>query len=230
MTSKQAFALRPLSDSQREIAETATTRYQDQFSVEAYDHLAARGIELEAAQAARLGQVSDPEPGHEAFAGRLAIPYLDRNGQALTLRFRCLKGHDHKAPEVRCPKYMSISGDTPRLYNVRAVHQATDEIHIAEGELDAIVLEQLGLHAVALPGADAWKSHYRRIFDGFNQVLVWADPDEAGGKLRQTILNSVYQARPVNLTVGDVGETLLQLGAEALERALEEARPRREAA
>lgn len=87
------------------------------------------------------------------------------------------------------------------------------------GNCDAMTLEQLGLHAVAIPGVKAWKSYHRRMLAGFSRVYVWADPDEAGQDLADTITNAMRQARQVRLTA-DVNDTYMQGGADALWDAL----------
>lgn len=209
--------MQPLSGSQRELLEEATTAYQDSLSDEAYEYLEARGIDLSAAASARLGEVVDPAPGHARFRGMLAIPYLDRDDQPLSLRFRCLEQHDHR--EHFHGKYNSVTGDAPRMYNVRAIHRATgDAIHVCEGEMDAIVLEMLGLDAVAIPGANAWQPYHKRMLAGFNTVWMWADRDAngAGDNLLGKITSALRTARPVRLPAGDVGETLLEYGPDAL--------------
>ncbi|GGK13394.1 hypothetical protein GCM10010124_02430 [Pilimelia terevasa] len=153
-------------------------------------------------------------PGHDRFRGFLAIPYLDHRDQPLALRFRCLAEHDHRAGGHG--KYMSETGDTGRMFNVRAVHQAGDVIHVCEGELDAIILAKLGLHAVALPGALAWQPRHRRMLAGFSRVWVWGDPDDAGADFIARIVRAHRAAKGVRLRHGDVTDTYLHGGGNAL--------------
>jgi DNA primase len=213
--------LQPLSDSQREMLEEATTSYQEAVSDEALAYLDARGIDVSTAGSFRLGVVEDPAPEHVRFRGMLSIPYLDRENKALTLRFRCIQNHDHR--DHYHGKYNSVKGDVPRMFNVRAIHRAADVIHVCEGEMDAIVLEMLGLDAVAIAGASMWQPYQRRMLAGFNRVWMWADRDgdpdseqNAGERLLTKITTSVRTAKPVRLPAGDVGETLLQYGPEYL--------------
>lgn len=145
----------------------------------------------------------------------LAIPYLGRAGQPLTLRFRCLEEHDHRAHFHG--KYNSIKDDPPRMYGVDSVHAAGDTIDVTEGELDRIVLRKIGLHAVAIPGAALWLGRHRRMLAGFNRVRVWGDPDDAGSEFTAKVCRSLPRsARGLRLRVGDVTETYMQGGAEAL--------------
>jgi hypothetical protein len=206
--------LRPLSTSQREAAEEATASYQAALTADAARYLLARGIAREAAVTHRLGVVVDAAPGHTRFTGMLAIPYLDKDGKALQLRFRCLEEHDHRAHFHG--KYNSLTGDPVRMFNVGSIHHADDEIHVCEGELDAVILNQLGLPAVAIPGAVLWRGHHRVMLAGFNRVWVWGDPDDAGADFTNKVTRSLRQAKGVNLRTGDVTDTYLAGGIEAI--------------
>lgn len=220
--------LRPLSASQKAMLEEATNSYQAALTrdVEAARYLLDRGLGREAARTFRLGVVDDPAPGHERFRGMLAIPYLDKNGKALTVRFRCLRPHDHR--ENYHGKYNSLPEEPPRMFNVRAVFEAGSEIHVTEGEMDAMVLHLNVSPAVAIPGAHLWRGHHRRMLAGFSRVWVWGDPDEAGGEFAAKLVRSMRQAVPVKLEDGDVNETFLSGGAEALLDAIERSTPKGE--
>jgi DNA primase len=173
----------------------------------------ARGIGRDEALAFRLGIVADPAPGHEKYRGMLAIPYLGRDGQPLTVRFRCLSEHNHR--DYFHGKYNTIKDDIPRMFNVGAVHQAGEEIHVTEGELDAIILNKIGLPAVAIPGANMWFGRHRRMLAGFNRVWTWADPDDAGAELTGKITRQLRSAKAVRLRA-DVTDTYMEHGAEHL--------------
>ena len=174
----------------------------------------ARGLNRESVVTARLGVVDDPIPGHGRFTGMLAIPFLDRDGKPLQLRFRCLEQHEHR--DFHHGKYNSMAGDPVRMFNVGALHRAADEIHVTEGELDALVLNQLGLPAVAIPGALLYRNHHRRMLAGFSTVWSWGDPDDAGAELNQKIIRSLRQAKAVSLRDGDVTDTFLKGGQSAI--------------
>jgi DNA primase len=207
--------LQPLSDSQMEALEEATRTYQAARTSEAGLYLMDRGLEPETVDTFRLGSVVDPLPGHNRYKGWLAIPYLDKDGeQPLTIRFRCIDKHNHR--ENGHGKYESLSGDTSRVYNVGAIARASDTLHVTEGEFDAMILEQCGLPAIALPGAAMFRSHHRRLLAGFSRVWVWSDPDEAGADLLNRITASLRQAKGVRLQVGDVTETYLAGGEDAI--------------
>ena len=67
---------------------------------------------------ARFGVVEEPEIGHEAFIGRLCIPYITKSG-VVDLRFRSLN------PAVE-PKYMGMTGAETKMYNVLDIKKAGD--------------------------------------------------------------------------------------------------------
>lgn len=206
--------MRPLSVSQRETLEEATRAYEGALTAEVAQYLHARGLGREEATSARLGVVADPFPGHAKYRGMLAIPYLDRNGKPLTIRFRCLQEHNHR--DFFHGKYNTLKDDIPRMYGIDSIHQAGDEIHITEGELDRAILRKLGLYAVAAPGANMWAGRHRRMLAGFSKVWVWGDPDEAGAEFSAKICRQLRTAKAVRMRDGDVTETYLQGGADSI--------------
>jgi len=194
-----------VQDGDLERLEEATSRYEAAISDQMKKYLVGpeRGLKPATAIGDRLGEVVDPLPEHEAFEGYLAIPYLGLKGEVLKIRFR-------KPPWIEGrAKYMDVPHATPRVYNVSAIEEADSEICVAEGEFDTLMLKQLGLPAIGLPGASSWKPHHRRMLAGFSRVWVFGDPDEAGYKMISTITASMRQARGIYLTVGDVTDTVL---------------------
>lgn len=206
--------LQPLSASQREMLEEAVASYEESIDVHAAAYLLGRGIEEETAATFRLGVVSDPYPGHERFRGWLAIPYLDRHGKPLSIRFRCMEQHNHR--DYYHGKYMSITDEPSRVFNIGAIHRAGTEIHVTEGEFDAVILNQLGLPAVAIPGASGFQGHHRRMLAGFSRTWVWGDPDEAGADFTNRVCRMLRSAKGVRLRLGDVTDTYLMGGDEAI--------------
>ncbi|MFE7463127.1 toprim domain-containing protein [Streptomyces sp. NPDC057499] len=194
--------------------EEATRAYEGALTAEAAQYLHARGIGREEAVSARLGVVADPLPGHGKYRNMLAIPYLDRNGKPLTIRFRCLQEHNHR--DFFHGKYNTIKDDTPRMYGIDSIHQAGDTLDLTEGELDRAILRKIGLFAVAAPGANSWQPRHRRMLAGFSRIRVWGDPDEAGAEFSSMVCRQLRSAEAMRLRVGDVTETYMAGGAEAL--------------
>ncbi|MEU6057007.1 hypothetical protein [Streptomyces sp. NPDC047097] len=144
----------------------------------------------------------------------LAIPYLDKDGRPLTVRFRCLQDHNHR--DHFHGKYNTIKADFPRMYGIDAIHRAGETIHVAEGELDRAILRKLGLFAVAAPGANMWAGRHRRMLAGFSRIWVWGDPDEAGAEFSAKICRQLRAAKAVRLRLGDVTDTYLAGGSDAV--------------
>ena len=193
-------------DSQKELLGLATRKYAESI-YQAEDYLRSRGITMEVARLARLGVVNEPEAGHEAYAGRLAIPYLTKTG-VVDLRFRSLN------PAVE-PKYMGMVGSDTRMYNVLDIERAGDWIGVCEGELDTLTLSRcVGIPCVGVPGANSWKKHYTRLLADFERVFIFADGDAPG----REFANSLAKELPVTI-IGfpdgeDVNSAYTKYGAE----------------
>ena len=180
------------SQSQKELLGRATHQYAENIHL-AEGYLASRGISKEVARACRFGVVSEPEVGHEAFQGRLSIPYITKSG-VVDLRFRSLN------PAVE-PKYMGMTGAETKMYNVLDIEKAGDWIGVCEGELDTITLSKcIGIPCVGVPGANSWKKHYTRLLADFERVFVFADGDQPGKEFATSL------ARELPVTIVSMGD------------------------
>lgn len=187
-------------------------RFYHESVADASEYLLGRGVTGLMAQKALLGYVRDPLPGHDKYAGRIVIPYLTPSG-VVDLRFRCIDGSG--------AKYLSMPGHKPRLYNTIVMADDPSTIGITEGEFDALVItHHVGVPAVALPGAQAWDStRHKRVFKGFERVLVFADGDAPGRELANQIARDVPQAIVVDLGDGlDVTDVYLTSGVDPIRR------------
>ena len=181
-------------ESQKELLGLAAKKYTASI-YQAEDYLRSRGITMEAARLARLGVVEEPEIGHEAFQGRLSIPYLTKTG-VVDIRFRSLN------PAVE-PKYMGMTGVDTKMFNVLDIEKAENYIGICEGELDTITLSSLvGIPCIGVPGANSWKKHYTRLLADFERVFVFADGDQPG----KEFANSLARELPVTVIQMPDGE------------------------
>jgi DNA primase len=194
------------SNSQKELLGKATKSYAESIHL-AEGYLASRGIPLEVARLAQLGVVAEPEVGHEAYTGRLSIPYITKTG-VVDLRFRSLN------PAVE-PKYMGMTGAETRMYNVLDVERAGDWIGVCEGELDTLTMSRcVGFPCIGVPGANSWKKHYTRLLADFERVFVFADGDQPGREFASSL------ARELPVTVvgfedgADVNSVFVERGAE----------------
>lgn len=188
-------------------------QYHDALTPEVRSYLEGRGLGPDAVDGSLLGLVSDPDPAHEPYRGRLSIPFQTPTG-VVAIRFRCLEEHD--CSEFFHGKYEGVAGDPTHLYNVQALHDATNEVGIAEGELDALVATSAGLPTVGCTGASNWKPFYYRLFDDFQHVYVLGDGDTAGRKwaagLVPNIPGAVSRVQPPGY---DVSSYVVEFGAEA---------------
>lgn len=181
----------------------------------AEEYLESRGL-LNAADQFMLGYVAEPAPGHEErFTGMLSIPYLTPLGGVVAFKFRSLD----PAVDKRF-RYNSPTGQKHHLYNVNALVSAIDTILIVEGELDAIASTLAGYPAVAVPGVQGFKPHFKRCFDGVGKILVVTDNDDKesgdnpGQELARKLIDVLPNAVRVTLPEGhDVNSTIQSYGA-----------------
>lgn len=201
-----------LSESQRAYLWEATQKYRHALPESpAAEYLQSRGIQTEPVFG--LGYVAEPTPGHEMYKGCLAIPYMRwsqwRGWSVATIRFRRLDGGK--------PKYMTLPGDQPRLYNTWALTQDTPDIAITEGEIDAITAELAGIRTVGVPGASIWKPYFRELFQGYRTVHILADGDDAGMQFAHTVASSLPNARIIPMPDGeDVNSVVTKYGKDKL--------------
>jgi DNA primase len=191
--------------SQKDLLDKATTKYAGSI-YQAEDYLKSRGIPLEVARLVSLGVVAEPEVGHEAFIGRLSIPYITKTG-VVDLRFRSLN------PAVE-PKYMGMTGAETKMYNVLDVERAGDYIGVCEGEIDTLTISRcVGIPCVGVPGANSWKKHYTRLLADFERVFVFADGDQPGTEFARSLAREL-PVTIIQLPDGqDVNSMFVQEGA-----------------
>jgi DNA primase len=195
-----------LSPELRASLQTSAERYnQSLFKVVGY--LEERGLSYDLANANLVGYVDDPAPGHEHFRGRLSIPYVTRSG-VVNMKFRALDSGE--------PKYLNLPGFETNIYLVESFFAQSEYLAVAEGELDALSLVEAGIPAVGLPGVNSWKPFYRRCFEDWPLVYVFADGDQPGKDFAGFLAREI-RATPIYLPHGsDVNTQLVQEGPEWL--------------
>lgn len=172
-----------------------------------------RGLSADSVHYFRLGVADDPLPGHEAYRGMLSIPYLAPNGDTLSIRFRRLNGDG--------PKYLTMPGDKPRPFNTSSIERHAVNICLTEGEFDTMILHQLGLPSIGIPGVRSWKEEWCHIFTPYKTVYGFIDGDapgrEFGKKMGELLPNfrgidmGSYQDGEGNEISLDVNSTFLQI-------------------
>ena len=206
-----------LTKSQREFLDEATLVYEEEFlDSPAAEYIASRGLDpVQAQRMFHLGHVSDPLPSHERFRGMLAIPYLAKSG-TVGIKFRRL--------DDGTPKYLATENSRVRLFNVLDSLTNSSQVLIVEGEMDTITAKLAGVPAVVgVAGANNWKSHFARVLDGFDEVLICVDNDlkndsvNAGQVLAGKILREIPHARNIIIPSGmDINDVYCVQGHEGL--------------
>ncbi len=76
------------------------------------------------------------------------------------------------------------------LFNLHRV-KTSDNVYIVESSFDAIRLDQVGIPSVATLGANVSKAQVELLQKYFNNIIVVADNDEAGGNMKDRIIEKL---------------------------------------
>lgn len=79
------------------------------------------------------------------------------------------------------PKELSISHPSVP-FNCDALLDGPVRVYITEGPIDCLSLEEMGLAAVGIPGADGFRPEWVSLFDDVAEVVLALDNDDAGRK------------------------------------------------
>ena len=202
------------SNAQSKLLLEAAQRYAQAINPQTLNVLEERGISDAVAAMFELGTITDPINGHEMYEGWLSIPYITAGGSCVGFKFRRLD-------DIK-PKYGSPTGQKAHLYNVIDVTIMSPYIVICEGELDTVITSGvLGIPAVGVPGVAAWKSHFPKLFGGYEIVYVVGDNDikedgsNPGAEFAKRVANEVMNSTIVTLPAGmDINDYYLKHGVE----------------
>lgn len=202
------------SNAQSKLLLEAAQRYAQAINPQTLNVLEERGISDAVAAMFELGTITDPINGHEMYEGWLSIPYITAGGSCVGFKFRRLD-------DIK-PKYGSPTGQKAHLYNVIDVTIMSPYIVICEGELDTVITSGvLGIPAVGVPGVAAWKSHFPKLFGGYETVYVVGDNDikedgsNPGAEFAKRVANEVMNSTIVTLPAGmDINDYYLKHGVE----------------
>jgi DNA primase len=199
---------------QREFLETSTAEYVKALTrdTDAGKYLTEiRGLSADNVRSFRLGYVANPLPGHEQYQGRISVPYVTPSG-VTSIRFR-------RVGDGESPKFLSLPGDPPRLYNTRAFMRPEPYIMVCEGEPDTWTVHQLGYPVVGVPGVSGWRDHFDPAFRGYDAVYILADNDDTGQGLKfaEAVAEKVRNPRIILMPKGhDTNSLYVAEGAEAI--------------
>lgn len=203
--------MQKLSPTQEKFLMEATSRYHANLKGSvAEEYLEGRGLTGPNLGKFRLGLVSDPLPGHDMYVGWLAIPYLryspGKGWSVISMRFRCIEDHDHG----RHGKYMADVGSGVHAFNTLDIVKNDNEMCICEGELDALAASINGIPAVGIPGRENWKTHFARMFVGYEDVFILADGDQAGRDFAFDVKKTLPNGRIINMFEGEDVNSMIQ--------------------
>lgn len=105
-------------------------------------------------------------------------------------------------------KYTQIAGGRVGIFNADVLWTATKCI-VCEGEIDCMLLTQLGYHAVSSTGgAGSWKAEWAKFFTHIREIVILYDNDAAGIEGANKVRSGMRRAKIATLPEGikDVGE------------------------
>jgi len=133
----------------------------------------------------------------------VTIPVHSPDGMLLGFVGRSIEGKDFKnTPGL--PK-------SKTLFNLNRV-KTSDRVYVVESSFDAIRLDQIGFPAVATLGANVSGMQIELLQKYFNNIIVIADNDEAGGNMKNRLLEklgsrvSVIQLNNKYKDLGDMSD------------------------
>jgi len=138
--------------------------------------------------------------GYSEKQDMVTVPVHSPDGIPLGFVGRSIEGKEFKnTPGL--PK-------SKTLFNLHRVKKY-DRVYVVESSFDAIRLDQVGLPAVATLGANVSSTQIELLQKYFNNIIVIADNDEAGGNMKDRIiekLTSRVSVIKLNKEYKDIGD------------------------
>lgn len=120
--------------------------------------------------------------GYSDKRDMVTIPVHSPDGMCVGFVGRSVEGKEFKnSPKL--PK-------SKTLFNIHRV-KASRQVYVVESSFDAIRLDQCGMPAVATLGASVNGTQIELLQKYFNEIIVIADNDEAGGNMKDKIVNKL---------------------------------------
>jgi len=138
--------------------------------------------------------------GYSEKQDMVVVPVYSPTGMCLGIVGRSIEGKEFKnSPGL--PK-------SKTLFNIDKVKTAS-KVYIVESSFDVIRLDQVGFPAVATLGANVSAQQIELLQKYFNDIVVIADNDEAGGNMKNKIvekLKSRVSVVQLNKEYKDIGD------------------------
>ena len=138
--------------------------------------------------------------GYSDKQDMVTVPVHSPDGVPIGFVGRSIEGKDFKnTPGL--PK-------SKTLFNLHRVKKS-DKVYVVESSFDAIRLDQVGIPAVATLGANVSNVQIELLQKYFNNIVVVADNDEAGGNMKDRIverLSSRVSVIKLNNQYKDIGD------------------------
>ncbi len=145
--------------------------------------------------------------GYSEKQDMVTIPVHSPDGLAVGFVGRSIEGKEFKnTPKLPKAKV---------LFNLHRV-KTSSKVYVVESSFDAIRLDQVGLSAVATLGANVSNTQIDLLQKYFNDIVVIADNDEAGGNMKDRIIEklrsrvSVIQLNKEYKDIGDMDDTAIK--------------------
>jgi len=145
--------------------------------------------------------------GYSEKQDMVTVPVHSPDGMPLGFVGRSVEGKEFKnTPGL--PKAKT-------LFNLNRV-KTSDKVYVVESSFDVIRLDQIGFPAVATLGANVSNIQIELLQKYFNNIIVIADNDEAGGNMKNKIIEklgsrvSVIQLNKEYKDIGDMDDTSIK--------------------
>jgi DNA primase len=145
--------------------------------------------------------------GYSEKQDMVVVPVHSPDGMPLGFVGRSIEGKEFKnTPGLPKSKV---------LFNLHRV-KSSDKVYIVESSFDAIRLDQVGFPAVATLGANVSNTQTELLQKYFNNIIVIADNDEAGGNMKDRIIEklgsrvSVIQLDKQYKDIGDMSDEAIK--------------------
>ena len=145
--------------------------------------------------------------GYSEKQDMITVPVHSPNGMSVGFVGRSIEGKDFKnTPGLPKSKI---------LFNLHRVKTAS-MVYVVESSFDVIRLDQVGMPAVATLGANVSNVQIELLQKYFNNIIVIADNDEAGGNMKDKIIEklgsrvSVIQLNKEYKDIGDMPDEEIQ--------------------